>query len=215
MAQAQTFSTDFKSSSTNISGTLEKYNFDNNLINKIEDISEESDKVIDEYLTEEEALKIKFIPIEQEEPTFKNTANLNNLLLNIIRTQGNMPPDADDDDNDKKMKIEKEKELLKYINFVDYANIERTKIKNEYNKFANFKLKLEKIKQNKANFEEMEKKSKNWIVSFINLKNVFILTSTGVAVAVSLCVTANLANPGIWIGYFLKIYDKGFDFLLS
>jgi len=208
MAQAQTFSTDFKSSSTNISGTLEKYNFDNNLINKIEDISEESDKVIDEYLTEEEALKIKIIPIEQEEPTFKNTTNLNDLLLNIIRTQGNMPPDPDDDSDDKKIKREKEKELLKYINFVDYANIERTKIKNEYNKYATFKLKLEKIKQNKANFEEMEKKSKNWIVSFINLKNVFILTSTGVAVAVSLCVTANLANPGVWIGYFLKVYDN-------
>ena len=39
------------------------------------EISKLIDKVIDEYLTEEEALKIKFIPIEQEEPTFKNTGD--------------------------------------------------------------------------------------------------------------------------------------------
>ena len=84
MAQAQNYSTtNFENKSKDSISSIDPYSFDNNLINMVDFISEDSDNLMNDYLTHDEIIKTKIILVDNDKNTFENTITDNDFLLSL------------------------------------------------------------------------------------------------------------------------------------
>lgn len=139
---------------------IEPYSFDNNLINMVDFISEDSDNLMKDYLIKDEIIKTKIIYFVDDKNTITDTINDNEFVISMEKRKGFNDSIPDDDGGDDAYNRDEErKKLLKYINFVDYNKIERKKIQTAYNKYQALKTKIIALQLRKQKYDKSREKN--------------------------------------------------------
>ena len=215
MAQAQNYSTtNFENKSKDSISSIDPYSFDNNLINMVDFISEDSDNLMNDYLTHDEIIKTKIILVDNDKNTFENTITDNNFLLSLRENNFTDAADAADDNDDAYNRAQQQKELLKYINFVDYSKIERQKIQTEYNKYTALKSNLVVLQLRKQKYEKIREENSmyNYFFGITSSKILWTAVGTGAVISLNIAVCASLSNPATWISMASQIYNNSLQF---
>ena len=186
---------------------IEQYSFDNNLINMVDFISEDSDNLMKDYLIKDEIIKTKIIYFVDDKNTITDTINDNEFVISMEKREGFNDSIPDDDGGDDAYNRDEErKKLLKYINFVDYNKIERKKIQTAYNKYQALKTKIIALQLRKQKYDKS--REKNFFFSIISSKLLWSSIGTGAVIGLNIAVCSNLSNPAVWIHLALQIYDN-------
>lgn len=215
MAQAQNYSTtNFENKSKDSISSIDPYLFDNNLINMIDFISEDSDNIMNDYLTHDEIIKTKIILVDNDRNTFENTITDNDFVLSIRENNFAVAADDADDNDDTYNRVQQQKELLKYINFVDYTKIERQKIQTEYNKYTALKSNLVVLQLRKQKYEKLHEENSmyNYFFGITSSKILWTAIGTSAVIGLNIAVCANLSNPATWISLASQIYNNSLLF---
>jgi hypothetical protein len=224
MAMATMFSTEFSESSDyskSIGEHLDKSFFDSDLMDNMDKWYNESNTIMDKYLTKEEHTILEYIvDIADTKPSLESTKNT--LLLtpsDMSKHKELMTISDDDDDANRRRENEQRKleiELLKSLTTVNYANIQTSKLQNEYSKYQQLKSQIVIIKRN-AELRDKKIKDQTFAVQLRNAKIGIILLGTTAAVTLNIGVICALSIPATWSQLILLIYKSQtvFNFFLD
>ena len=153
---ATMFSTEFSESSDyskSIGEHLDKSFFDSDLMDNMDKWYNESNKIMDKYLTKEEHTILEYIvEITDTKPSLESTKNTLLISASDVAKHKQLMSINDDDDDAKRRRDNEQRkleiELLKSLTTVNYANIQTSKLQNEYNKYQQLKSQIVIIKRN-------------------------------------------------------------------